>query len=165
MRVNSERVTVHCGHHVLAFSRRGMIEPEDDGYYYNQTRFISRFGLTSKSKDLNSVACVPVEPHATVSYLLLPSPAGRKAAPPGDPEPSGGEIVQKAIEIRINTFVGGGYHQDVDVTNHALAVAKSGSISISWPISQTSRRSLRAAENKPRGSIAVFPPPRPVGEN
>ena len=124
MRVDSERVTVHCGHHVLAFSRRGMIEPEDDGYYYNQTRFISRFGLTSESKDLNSVACVPVEPHATVSYLLLPSPAGVKAGPQGDPEPSGGEIVQKAIEVQINTYVGGGYHQDVHVTNHALADAK-----------------------------------------
>ena len=124
MRVDSERVTVHCGHHVLAFSRHGMIEPEDDGYYYNQTRFISRFGLTSESKDLNSVACVPVEPHATVSYLLLPSPAGVKAGPQGDPEPSGGEIVQKAIEVQINTYVGGGYHQDVHVTNHALADAK-----------------------------------------
>ncbi len=49
MRVDSERVTVHCGHHVISFSRHGMIEPKEDGYYYNQTRFISRFGVTSEA--------------------------------------------------------------------------------------------------------------------
>ena len=123
MRVDSERVTIHCGHHVLSFSRHGMIDPDEDGYYFNQTRFISRFGLTSEGKPLKSVACVPVEPHATVGYLLLPSPAGKKAGPSGDPTPSGGEIVEKGIEVQINTYVGGGYHQDVHVTNHALAKA------------------------------------------
>ena len=51
----------------------------------------------------------------------MPSPAGRKAAPPGDDDPSGGEVVEKGIELQINTYVGGGYHQDVHVTNHALA--------------------------------------------
>ncbi len=69
------------------------------------------------------MACVPVEPHATVAYLLLPSPAGAKSGPPGDPKPGGGEIAEKAIEVQINTYVGGGYHQDVHVTNHALAEA------------------------------------------
>ena len=62
---------------------------------------------------------------AACDRRLLPSAVarGRKAAPPGDPEPSGGEIVAKGIEIHINTFVGGGYHQDVEVTNRALAAA------------------------------------------
>lgn len=125
MRIDSERVTIHCGRHVLAFSRHGTIEPKEDGYYYNQTRLISRFGLTSEGKTLKSVACVPVEPHATVAYLLSPSPAGGKAGPPGDPEnkEGGGAVVEKAIEIQINTYVGGGYHQDVHVTNHAFADA------------------------------------------
>ena len=124
MRVDSERITIHCGHHVLSFSRHGMVEPKEDGYYYNQTRFISRFGLTSEGKTLKSVACIPVEPHATVAYLLLPSPAGGKAGPPGEPnDEGGGAFVQKGIEIQINTYVGGGCHQDVHVTNHALAEA------------------------------------------
>ena len=124
MRVDSERITIHCGHHVLSFNRHGMVEPKEDGYYYNQTRFISRFGLTSEGKPLKSVACIPVEPHATVAYLLLPSPAGGKAEPPGEPnDEGGGAFVQKGIEIQINTYVGGGCHQDVHVTNHALAEA------------------------------------------
>ena len=41
-----------------------MVDPKEDGYYYHQTRFISRLGLTSGGKTLKSVACVPVEPHA-----------------------------------------------------------------------------------------------------
>ena len=51
----------------------------------------------------------------------MSTPAGSKAAPPGDDDPGGGEVVEKGIELQINTYVGGGYHQDVHVANHALS--------------------------------------------
>ncbi|MBV9758061.1 MAG: amylo-alpha-1,6-glucosidase, partial [Alphaproteobacteria bacterium] len=47
-------------------------------------------------------------------------PAGAAAGPRGD-QKDGGEIAEKAIEIQVNRFVGGGLHQDIHVTNHGLA--------------------------------------------
>ncbi len=44
-------------------------------------------------------------------------------APPGDSTEDGGEIVDKGIEIHVNSFAGGGLHQDVMVTNRTLAPA------------------------------------------
>ncbi len=123
LRVDPEQTTAHYGRHVAVFNRQGLMKRDADGYYFNQTRFLSGFDIRSGGKPVKPVSCANVEPHSIVGYYLLPSPAGRKAAPPGDPEPSGGEIVAKGIEIHINTFVGGGYHQDVEVTNRALAVA------------------------------------------
>ena len=72
---------------------------------------------------MKPVSCANVEPHATVAYYLSPTPAAREAAPPGDGDPTGGEIVAKGIEIQINSFVGGGLHQDVFVANHGLVAA------------------------------------------
>ena len=113
-------MTAHCGVHVLELNRQGLIEPAGDGYYFHQTRFLSRFALTSAGKAAKPVSCANIEPHATIAYYLLPTPAGRPAAPPGDDDPSGGEIVAKGIEIQIGAFVGGGLHQDIFVTNHGL---------------------------------------------
>jgi glycogen debranching enzyme len=121
LRLDPEKTTIYRGHHVLVTDRHGQIKSEQDGYYLQQTRFLSRFELLSEGKSVKAVCCNSVEPHGAVGYYLLPSPAGRKAAPVGDDDPSGGEIVQKGIEVQINTYVGGGYHQDVHITNHALA--------------------------------------------
>ena len=120
LRVDPERVAAHCGVHVLELNPRGLIEAASDGYYFHQTRFLSRFALASAGKAVKPVSCASVEPHATVSYYLLPTPAGRAAAPPGDDDPSGGEIAAKGIEIQIDAFVGGGLHLDVTVTNRGL---------------------------------------------
>jgi glycogen debranching enzyme len=113
----------------MSADRFGFVKAKDGGYYFNQTRFVSRFELCSQRKRVKSVSCVAVEPHAMVAYYLLPSPAGAKAGPPGDEDSSGGEIVAKGIEIQINTYVGGGYHQDAQVTNHAL---KDTTVALDW---------------------------------
>ncbi len=124
LKVDREQVTTHCGRHVVALDRHGRIEPALDGYYFNETRFLSRFDLRSGDRQVKPVCCVNVEPHATVSYFLLSSPAGPKAGPSGDDQdPEGGEIVAQGIEIQINAFVGGGWRQNVFVTNRALAEA------------------------------------------
>ena len=123
LRVDPEQLMAHCGEHMLALNRQGLIDASKDGYYFRQTRFLSRFGLSSQGRAVKPVSCVNVEPHATVAYYLSPTPAGREAAPPGDGDPTGGEIVAKGIEIQINNFVGGGLHQDVFVANHGLVAA------------------------------------------
>lgn len=124
MKLRPERLTIHCGHHVVCVNRHGLIQAPSDGYYLRQTRFISRFELSSEGKCVRPVSCAAVEPQSLIAYYLLRSPEGAEAAPPGDADPSGGEIVEKGIEIQLNTYVGGGYHQDVHFTNHALIEAR-----------------------------------------
>ena len=121
LEVDPEHVVAHCGVHVLELNRQGLIEASRDGYYFHQTRFLSGFAISCAGRAVKPVSCASVEPHVTVAYYLTPTPAGRAAAPPGEDDPSGGEIVAKGLEIQINTFVGGGLHQDVFVTNHGLA--------------------------------------------
>ena len=123
LRLDPDKTTIYRGHHVVVADRHGLMAGNGEGYYLQQTRFLSRFQIASGGVLLEAVSCNSVEPHSTVAYYLMPSPAGRKAAPPGDADPSGGEVVAKGIEIQINTYAGGGYHQDVHVTNHALAEA------------------------------------------
>ena len=121
LRLDPDQTTIYRGHHVLVTDRRGLITSDKQGYYLQQTRFLSRFEIFSGGEKVRGVSCNSVEPHGTVAYYLMSSPAGRKAAPPGDDDPTGGEIVEKGIELQINTYVGGGYHQDVHVANHALS--------------------------------------------
>ncbi len=121
LRLDPDKTTIYRGHHVLVADRHGLIAGNGEGYYLQQTRFLSKFELSAEGKTVKAVCCNSVEPHSTVGYYLAPSPAGRKAAPPGDDDPSGGEVVAKGVEIHINTYAGGGYHQDVHVINHALA--------------------------------------------
>ena len=123
LQIDPERVIAHCGVHILELNRRGMIEPQTGGYYVHKTRFLSRLAVSSAGRMAKPVSCAAVEAHATVAYYLLPTPAGKMAAPAGDADPTGGEIADKAIEIQINTFVGGSVHLDVFVTNHSLAKA------------------------------------------
>ena len=121
LRLDPEQTTIYRGHHVLITDRHGLITSEGHGYYLQQTRFLSRFEVFSRGEKVRAVCCNGVEPHSTVGYYLMSTPAGPKAAPPGDDDPGGGEVVEKGIELQINTYVGGGYHQDVHVANHALS--------------------------------------------
>ena len=86
LRVDPEQTTAHYGRHVAVFNRQGLMKRDADGYYFNQTRFLSGFDIRSGGKPVKPVSCANVQPHAIVGYYLLPSPAGRKAGPPGDPE-------------------------------------------------------------------------------
>ena len=122
LRLDPQQITSHCGLHIVTLNRQGRIEAESDGYFFHQTRFLSRFDIRSAGHALKPVCCLNVEPHATISYFLHPSPAGDKAGPPGDPH-GGGEIVAKGIEVEISAFVGGGWRLDLAVTNRALAEA------------------------------------------
>ncbi len=97
LRLDPQRIAAHCGLHIVKLNRQGRIEPGSDGYFFHETRFLSRFDIRSAGHALKPVCCVNVEPHATVSYFLLASPAGDKAGPPGDPQ-GGGEVVAKGIE-------------------------------------------------------------------
>jgi glycogen debranching enzyme len=112
---------IYEGHALLVTDRQGCIRGGEAGFYYRQTRFLSKLELTVGGKAPTNVSATPVDSYSLIAYWLAPSPAGAKAGPDPDSGQGGGEIVRHGIEVQMNGFVGGGLHCDVYVTNHALA--------------------------------------------
>jgi glycogen debranching enzyme len=111
----------HKGYSVLVTDTRGRIGSGMEGFYFHQTRFLSRFGINVDGAAPSFVSANVVDHHFITAYHLAPSPAGRAAGPsPEDDSSTGGEIAQKGIEVQLNAFCGGGLLLDVFVTNHAM---------------------------------------------
>ncbi len=120
--VRATDLIAHRGYTVLVTDTRGRIGGGIEGFYLHRTRFLSRLGIKIDGADPTFVSANVVDHHFITSYHLAPSPVGRAAGPtPEDDSSTGGEIVQKGIEVQVNAFVGGGLHHDIIVTNHAMA--------------------------------------------
>jgi glycogen debranching enzyme len=123
-RMFPEFLVTYLDHALAITSVHGHIYQGSEGFYHRQTRFLSRMRFLINGQPAKFVSANSVDPYSFISYYLAPSPAGGKAGPqPDDLDDDGGEIADKAIEIQINRFVGGGMHQDVILTNHSLAPA------------------------------------------
>ena len=119
--VRPSDLITHRGYAVLVTDTRGWIGGDKQGFFFHQTRHLSRFVVKIDGSDPSFVSANTVDHHFLTAYHLAPSPAGRAAGPaPDDDGSTGGEVVKKAIELQINTFVGDGLHIDLIVTNHAL---------------------------------------------
>lgn len=116
-----DELTAYRGHSVLILDGRGRLASGIEGLYFRRTRFLSRCVLQVEGAEPDFVSANAVEPHSLISYHLARSPTGEAAGPPN--QDGGGEIANKAIEILVNRFVGGGLRQDVHVTNHGLTEA------------------------------------------
>ena len=55
--IDPQRITAQCGLHIVALNRQGRIEPGSDGYFFHETRFLSRFDIRSAGHALNPVCC------------------------------------------------------------------------------------------------------------
>lgn len=115
---------LHRGPALLIADLAGLITDGVEGFYYRQTRFLSKFRLTVDGAEPTSVSANPVASDAAIAYHLAASPAGDKAGPEPERPGSGGEIVRHGIEIQVNRAVGGWLVHEVAVTNHALAPAE-----------------------------------------
>ena len=92
------------------------------GSSFTRTRYLSHFSIKIDGASPKFISANTVDHHFLTAYHFAPSPAGRAAGPtPEDDSSTGGEVVQKGIELHINTFVGDGLHLDIIVTNHSLA--------------------------------------------
>ena len=112
----------HRGYAVLVTDTRGWIGGEKEGFFLHQTRYLSHFSMKIDGANPKFISANTVDHHFLTAYHFAPSPAGRAAGPtPEDDSSTGGEVVQKGIELHINAFVGDGLHLDIIVTNHSLA--------------------------------------------
>ncbi len=112
----------HRGYAVLVTDTRGWIGGEKEGFFLHQTRYLSHFSMKIDGTEPKFISANTVDHHFLTAYHFAPPPAGRAAGPaPEDDSSTGGEVVQKGIELHINAFVGDGLHFDIIVTNHSLA--------------------------------------------
>jgi hypothetical protein len=117
------------GHSFLITDLEGFIGSGIEGFYYRQTRFLSKMRLAVGGAEPSIVSANVVDPYSSIAYYIGPSPAGEDAGPQPGGGKGGGEMVRHGIELQVNGFVGGGLHLDVHVTNHALAPTN---VEVSW---------------------------------
>ncbi len=111
----------HQGYSVLVTDTKAFIDGGTKGFFFHQTRFLSRWGIRIDGEAPNFVSANVVDHHFITAYYLAPTPAGAGAGPKNNQSSAtGGEVVKKSIELQINAFTGGGLHFDLVITNHAL---------------------------------------------
>ena len=120
--VRPRDLVTHQGFAVLITDICGAIQEGLQGFFLHQTRFLSRFRINIGTEQPVFVSANKVDHHSFIAYYLAPTPVGKPAGANRHlPKAPTDEIVDKAIEIQLNAFVGGGLHCDILVTNHALA--------------------------------------------
>src|SRR5215467_11370004 len=129
LRPRPSHVITHKGQSFFITDLRGFVAGGIEGFYYRQTRFLSKMRVTVDGKEPSSVSANTVESHCAIAYCLAPSPAGASAGPEPAEAKDDSEIVRHAIELQICSFVGDGLHLDIDVTNQGLA---SASVELRW---------------------------------
>src|SRR5690348_2988125 len=117
-------IVLYDGGGSLISDREGHIRDGEHGLYFRSTRFLNRFDLRLNGHPPRFVSANAVAPAASIAYYTAPTPAGAKAGPKPDQPGSGGEIAERAIAVQVSTFLGGGLHQTIEVTNHGMAPAE-----------------------------------------
>ena len=111
------------GRTVLATDDDGILLPElNRGLFVHETRLLSRYRWLIDGKPPQPVTASNVNQRSWLGYYIVPAPGG--------PIEQGRDAVsaaaQEAVELRLSRYVGGGMHEDVDVTNFAR-----------WPVELT----------------------------
>jgi glycogen debranching enzyme len=102
---------------VLATERDGFIgDGAEHGLFVHETRLLSRYRYLIDGMPPQPVALSNVEQHTWLGYYILLPPGIN----PGAPDRGSGrvqEATQQTLELRLSRYVGGGLHEDVDLTN------------------------------------------------
>lgn len=135
LRLRPSHLILHHAHAYAISDLNGMITGEidgTDGFYYRQTRFLSKMRFSVEGKQPKQVCAVIITTRSASAYFVAPAPAGKAAGPQSDEQgDDGGEIVSHGIEIQVNRFLGEAMYHDIYVTNHSLAPAH---LLIGWEI-------------------------------
>src|SRR5579884_4153474 len=94
---------LYRGPSLLIADLAGEVTDGVEGFYYRQTRFLSRVRLTVDGAEPTAVSANAVASDAAIAYSLAASPAGAGGGPEPERAGSGGEIVRHGIEIQIDT--------------------------------------------------------------
>ncbi|MGE5707155.1 MAG: glycogen debranching N-terminal domain-containing protein, partial [Bacteroidota bacterium] len=131
-RMFPEALVAYSGHGMLLTDVHGRIRSGMNGYYYQQTRFLSRLLLRVDGLLPRFVSANLVDPDSLIAYYLASS--GKL-----------GEVEEKGVEIQVNRFVGEALHQDLVLTNHTLAPLR---LELSWEVEADFADLLEVLENR-----------------
>jgi|GEM_PF-4810232 len=119
LRPRAETLYVSRGRTVWATDRDGMTRGgREHGLFAYETRLLSRYVIIVDGERPEPVALSNVEQHSWLGYYVT--------APPGvdtGEEDSGSGLMQgsarQTLELRVSRYVGGGAHEDLDLTNYS----------------------------------------------
>src|SRR5512138_472132 len=113
----SDTVVVSQGRTVLSTGRDGFIsDGAERGLFVYQTRLLSRYRYLIDGQPPQPNACSNVEQHSWLGYYITLPPG----ITTGQKDQGSGQVPQAAeqtLELRLSRYVGGGVHEDVDLTN------------------------------------------------
>jgi glycogen debranching enzyme len=117
-RVNPRPNTIYCsqGRAVLATDLDGLIgDYPRHGFFYGETRVLSRYRYLIDGQPLRTVAVSNVEQHSWLGYYITHPPGltWKEDTGSGEMEPES----EETIELRVSRTVGLGVHEDIDITN------------------------------------------------
>ena len=116
LRPRADQVYVSQGRTVLTTNLDGFFDAEPErGLFVHQTRLLSRHSLLVDGARPEPVALSNVSEHTWLGYYLCPRPERQ-----GEKDQGSGQLTalaQQALELRLSRFVGGGLHEDLDLTN------------------------------------------------
>ncbi len=101
------------GGSVLTTGLDGFVTAEEHGFFVWETRLVSRYRWLVDGLPPLEVAVSNVAQHSSLGYYLVHHPEPERG---GDGMPRA-TIAQQAVELRLSRSVGGGLHEDVDLTN------------------------------------------------
>jgi N-terminal domain of (some) glycogen debranching enzymes len=123
LRPMPSHLILHHGQAFMISNLAGLCGSGAEGFYYRQTRFLSKMRFTVEGDEPSSVCAVTINSNSAIAYFNAPTPAGAPAGPQPGQEGSSSEVVKKGIEIQINRLFGECLHHEILVTNRALAPA------------------------------------------
>lgn len=99
------------GETALVARRDGFFDGEEQcGLWFEKTRLLSRWRWLIEGREPQEVATSNVEQHSWLGFYVADTEGRPRQSRGGDP-------AQQTIELRLSRSVGGGMHEDVDVTN------------------------------------------------
>jgi glycogen debranching enzyme len=105
------------GRTVLATEPNGFIsDGPEHGLFVYQTRLLSRYRYLIDGQPPQPNACSNVEQHSWLGYYIILPPGITL----GQSDQGSGQVPQaseQTLELRLSRYVGGGIHEDVDLTN------------------------------------------------
>jgi len=108
--VGPHQISVHQGHTVLVSEPDGQIKwPSDNGLYFFDTRVISSWAIYANGEPWDLLNGGAITHYASRIYLT-----NRKI------HTTDGVIPQRTLGFVISRCIGGGMHEDLDITNHSM---------------------------------------------
>ena len=120
LRPRADSFYVSQGRTVFETDAEGWIpEGGAHGLFVYQTRLLSQYRWLVDGAVPRTVALSNVEQHSSLGYYICPPGTAADAG-----ATSAVDVNEHTVELRVSRYVGGGVHEDIDVTNYS-----------GWPVS------------------------------